>query len=378
VAPQLINLGPARRIEGAVAAWRWSYLTGTTADTSGLIALAAECSVAGRRLAALIWDPLALDNATGTIYLVPDGALDLVDFLALPRAAGGFVVENEAVLTLVSAERDLVGGEARAQGPAGLLVMGGMDFGPAAHQPAAAGDCRNYQDLSFSPLPGTLREATAVADLWTALGGGPVQRLVGPAAREGSFKSQAGASRVAHLATHGFFLGGDCRAATPGTRGVGTLQPDPARKLSADPVNPLLLAGLAFSGANREERQDGEDGILTAYEVASLDLSGVELAVLSACDTGQGRVLAGEGVFGLQRAFALAGVRGVIMSLWPVDDELATAWMEQLYRHHLRDGMAYPLAVREASRAMLLARRARGLPEHPCRWSPFIGIRTGS
>ena len=91
--------------------------------------------------------------------------------------------------------------------------------------------------------------------------------------------------------------------------------------------------GLALSRANRRAlaSADGDDGILTAEEVAGLDLSGVKWAVLSACDTGVGEIAAGEGVFGLRRAFQIAGVRSVIMSLWSVEDLSTRAWMRALY-----------------------------------------------
>ena len=98
---------------------------------------------------------------------------------------------------------------------------------------------------------------------------------------------------------------------------------------------------MALAGANQRQATglDEEDGILTAEEIAALDLSGVEWAVLSACDTGIGEVKAGEGVLGLRRAFQVAGARTLIMSLWPVEDQVARDWMRQLYRARLVLGL---------------------------------------
>jgi CHAT domain-containing protein len=138
--------------------------------------------------------------------------------------------------------------------------------------------------------------------------------------------------------------------------------------------NPLLRSGLALAGADqRNEVAPGEDdGILTAEEIASLDLSGVEWAVLSACDTGVGDVRAGEGVFGLRRAFQIAGVRTLIMSLWSVDDEATREWMTALYEARLNRGLGTDEAVRAASLAVLEARRGAGESTHPFFWGAFV------
>ena len=117
--------------------------------------------------------------------------------------------------------------------------------------------------------------------------------------------------------------------------------------------------------------------MLTAEEIAALDLSGVEWAVLSACDSGVGEVSVREGVFGLQRAFRIAGAQTVIMSLWAVDDEAAREWMTALYRAHLVDGLATAEAVRRASLEVLAARRSRGASIHPSSWAPFIASGDG-
>ncbi len=380
-APELHFLGPAETIENAVAAWRKTVIAGLMAQGEQLQSVTADCLRAGRQLAALIWDPLDLDQVQGTVYIVPDGAIAFVDFMSLPRLEGGFLVENDAVLALVSSERDLLVRNDQVARNAGLLVMGGMKFGPlgAPDSGTLSTDCGDYQNLRFEPLPGTMHEAQSIAGMWCQLDDGPVRQFVGEAAAEGVFKAAASDFEVVHLATHGFFLGNECRDPVARTRGVGVSQPNPSPLTFGELVNPLLRAGLAFSGANEKSSGgDAEDGILTAYEVAALDLSGVLVAVLSACDTGQGDFLYGEGVFGLQRAFAMAGTHSLIMSLFPVDDGVAAIWMGNLYRYHLLEGMDYSHAARQASRQMLLEQRAKGWPEHPFTWSPFVRIRTGS
>ena len=138
--------------------------------------------------------------------------------------------------------------------------------------------------------------------------------------------------------------------------------------------NPLLQSGLAMAGANHRAaaRPDEDDGILTAEEVAALDLEGVEWAVLSACDTGLGHVKAGEGVFGLRRAFQVAGARTVIMSLWSVDDRATEQWMQALYRGRLGAHLDTADAVRQASLQTIQQRRARGQSTHPFYWAGFV------
>jgi CHAT domain-containing protein len=103
-----------------------------------------------------------------------------------------------------------------------------------------------------------------------------------------------------------------------------------------------------------------------------LNLEGVEWAVLSACDTGLGEVRVGEGVFGLRRAFQVAGVRTVIMSLWPVEDQSALDWMRALYRGRLQKHLGTAEAMRDASLTVLRARRASGRTTHPFYWGGFV------
>jgi CHAT domain-containing protein len=138
--------------------------------------------------------------------------------------------------------------------------------------------------------------------------------------------------------------------------------------------NPLLRSGLALAGANHRAvaGPDEEDGILTAEEIAALDLRGVEWAVLSACDTGLGEIRSGEGVFGLQRAFRVAGARTVIMSLWPVGDEPTRRFMRELYTDRFTRRLSTIEAVNRTYRTLLSERRARGQSTHPFFWAGFV------
>jgi CHAT domain-containing protein len=142
--------------------------------------------------------------------------------------------------------------------------------------------------------------------------------------------------------------------------------------------NPLLRSGLALAGANQcaSAPAGAEDGILTAEEIAALDLTGVESTVLSACDTGVGEVRTGEGVFGLRRAFLIAGVETIVMSLWQVEDKAARRWMRALYENRLQGQGDTASAVRTASLAVLNERRSRGACTHPFFWAMFVA--TGS
>jgi CHAT domain-containing protein len=131
-----------------------------------------------------------------------------------------------------------------------------------------------------------------------------------------------------------------------------------------------------LAGANRRRTASSHSGggIITAEEIAAMDLEGVEWAVLSACETGVGKVLAGEGVFGLRRAFQVAGARTVIMSLWPVDDSSTEQWMTELYRERFAKRLNTAESVRAANLASIARRRAAGVSTHPFYWSGFIAV----
>src|SRR5262249_17420752 len=152
------------------------------------------------------------------------------------------------------------------------------------------------------------------------------------------------------LATHGFFAPPTLTSAlAPDARVSGGLAP--LGLLEREGVagwHPGLLSGLVLAGANQPPQPDRDDGILTALEITELDLSGVELTVLAACETGLGRVAGGEGLLGLQRAFQAAGARSVIASLWAVNDEGTRQLMERFYENLWQRRLSRLEALREA------------------------------
>jgi CHAT domain-containing protein len=222
--------------------------------------------------------------------------------------------------------------------------------------------------MRFGPLPASGREAEEVARLWSDDASRTASLFTGPAATELAFKRLAPGQRVIHVATHGFFADGRCPSILgPDERSVGGSAGD-----AVD--SPLLLSGLALAGANRRQQAgdtSGEDGVLTAEELASLDLSGVEWMVLSACETAVGEVQAGEGVLGLRRALETAGAGTLIMSLWRVEDDATRTWMRDLYAERL-GGASTAEAVRDASLQAIASRREAGQSTHPFYWGAFV------
>jgi CHAT domain-containing protein len=379
-APRFVPIGPARMVDSLARSWRRSAAGTSRSDE-------VACLRAGRMLRRLVWDPVAPRATAGAMaFVVPDGALNLVNIAALPGRAGHYVVESGPLIHYFFAEREIVEPGPPPTGNERLLAVGGVDFDhPAALPPAvpagealaAASDayrgatsrCKDFGALTFAGLPGTKSEAEAVAGLWAARGGSRTAdgRTTEPIvltrreASEGAVKRLAPSCTMLHLATHGFFLDAGCSSAT-------------GASAAAEIEDPLVRAGLVLAGANLRAAHGGadEDGILTAEEIAALDLSRTRWVALSACETGLGEMVQGEGVFGLRRAFSMAGARTLITSLWRVKDEPARAWMQELYTARFIEGRPTAEAVRDAERRVLKARRLRGESTHPAYWGGFV------
>jgi CHAT domain-containing protein/tetratricopeptide (TPR) repeat protein len=388
--PAVVPLGRASDIDDRVSRWRLEVSRGVAVAGRSLPEAETAYRRRGEELRQVIWSPVAdLLTDTKHLFIVPDGELHVVSLATLPTGDGRYLVERGPVVHYLSSERDLVPVESAGEGNAGLLALGApaFDARPTTVEPPEPGAsvkvatvplpdanaaCPSFQKKRFTSLPTTLEEVEEIGSLWKEREGSVVVTLTGAEASEATFKSEAPGRRVLHLATHGFFLSGQCLPRSGETRGIGGLSP--AEPLPASAVSsPLTLSGLALAGANHRSAAgpDEPDGILTAEEIAALDLSGTQWAVLSACDTGLGEIRAGEGVFGLRRAFQVAGVDTVIMSLWQVEDAAAREWMRRLYAARVRGGSTAE-AVRDASLQCLLARRRAKDATHPFYWGAFV------
>ena len=345
-----------------------------------------------QELHAQVWAPLekVLGNAE-KVVLSPDSLLNLIPFAALVDSQGHSVVERYQ-LAYVTSGRELIGMEEAFPKPdSDLLLVANPAFGQKVQSmgsTVASVLSRDFRGV-FNPLPGTEREAMEIPPLVTDRGG-KRSVLVESDATEGSVKS-ARSPRILHLATHGFFLQdeeidpcGETRGvtvvkkATPDekalcekARGVTVVKQEklaPSKRYE----NPLVRSGLAFAGANHaSEITEGDDGILTALEITGMDLYGTELVVLSACDTGVGEVKTGEGVFGLRRAFALAGAKNLLMSLWAVDDETTANQMKAFYRNLQKLPPAEALRQAQLATIAELKTKYNGAAP-PGLWAPFI------
>jgi CHAT domain-containing protein len=363
-----VELGRAEPVEKALAAWRQAIAQGRD-------------SPAAADLRRLVWDKLAghlPEKAGSTVYLCPDGGLSGLPWAALPGRAQGTVLLEDHALALVPhgpflLERLRPREERGASGAGVLLAVGGVRYDQAADpvrrpaddladaRPADRGDRQGV----WPALPGTAREAKQVAALARGLSRPPqVIDLTGTRAGPGQLLLELPEARWAHLATHGFFAApaSDVRQYLYDEKDF--LRGPKGERVGAGARNPLTQTGLVLAGANLQGKAASPDGgILTAEALAGLDLGRLELAVLSACETGLGEAATGEGVFGLQRAFHLAGTRDVVASLWKVNDRATAALMALFYRNLWQEKLPPIEALRQAQLALYRH------PEHIPAWA---------
>jgi CHAT domain-containing protein/tetratricopeptide (TPR) repeat protein len=378
--PSLVDLGPAEPIERAVTAWRRAALDSGEPREKGSLPPREALERTGLQLRRRVWDPVERRlRRPGRVLVIPDGALPFVNLAALPsRRDDLFLAEEGWRFHHLSAERDLLGRTPPSPNER-LVLVGGVAFDAAPgargrladHSPASAPPslrrgttvCPALRDMRFEALPGSRAEGREVEAVFKlANPGSEVQVLEGVEASEARVKALASRASILHFATHGFVMDPKCAGSGSGT------------PLPLD--DPLLYSGLALAGANHRTAvsPDDEDGVLTASEIASLDLRGTSWIVLSACDTGLGRAEEGEGVLGLRRAFRVAGARTVIGSLWPVADEATQRFMRHLYEARWRQGLPTSEAVDAASLAALKELRDRREVPLPSRWAAFVAV----
>ena len=284
------------------------------------------------------WKPIAEKIGTAnSIYLSSDGVYNQLSVNSLVNQDGNYVLDQLNILN-VSSLRSLVEAKPSNPGSKTSFLLGNPAYGSS----------------EIDPLPGTGKEITAISAILKA--NGFKSSLYQQAnATENAIKSVK-SPRVLHIATHGFFIK-DVKADNNKVFSV------PLNNISE---NVMLRSGLILANAGNLDNILGEDnGILTAYEVMNLDLANTDLVVLSACETGLGDIMAGEGVYGLQRSFEVAGAKAVIMSLWKVDDAATQLLMTTFYRSWV--------STKDKLKSFTIAQKAlKAKYPEPYYWGAFI------
>jgi CHAT domain-containing protein/tetratricopeptide (TPR) repeat protein len=361
------DLGGTKEIDAAVEAFRQALRDPKRGDARQL----------ARTLDEKLMLPVrSLGVAARHLIISPDGELNLVPFEALVDEQGHYLLQNY-VINYVSSGRDLLRMQAEHANASAPVIVADPAFGePAVNQiassdrPRAPRDTavaghrsitsgKDLSDVYFAPLAGSAQEAQALKSLFPE-----AKVLSGQQATKAELE-QVNAPAILHIATHGFFLEHEAGSTSPSSAKIGTNDTSGIGD-GSDMENPLLRSGLALAGANLN-KDGNEDGILTALEASNLNLWGTKLVTLSACDTGVGEVKNGEGVYGLRRAFVLAGAETLVMSLWPVSDYVARELMTDYYSG-LKRGLGRGEALRQAQLTML-KRKGR---QHPFYWASFI------
>jgi CHAT domain-containing protein len=328
------------------------------------------------------------------ILISPDGALGRFPLGALPGDDPQQYLLEERTLACVAVPQALpalLHGE-RRQVEGNLLALGGVKYDvdpgklpneprpepkPFGRKNAGLNVVRWEGRNKFKYRPGSASELLAIKDLYGKhFGPTGLTTLEGGRASEAALREAAPHHLYLHLATHGYFAPPQLRSALS----AAPRQEFASRaSLSVSTLHPGLLSGIALAGANLGANE-GHDGVLSAEEVATLDLSGVDVTILSACEAGLGETAGGEGLLGLQRAFQVAGAGTVVATLWKVNDGATRDLMERFYANLWERDMGTLEALRDAQVWMLRERGPRGLDlgdDEPRRlppkyWAAFV------
>jgi len=335
----------------------------------------------GTGLYALVWQPLEkiLEGAK-TVYYSPSGLLHKLSFNAIP-IKGDLPLSSVYDLNLVSSTREIARLKSNtAEKPRSAALYGGLVYDIDADKMKLEAKPYNSQGVQISSvlpdgikrggslpfLAGSSRECLSIQQRFIA-NKIPTDLYDGEKGNEESFKNlDRKKTGVIHLATHGFFREDIER----NYEGMERLERLGGGKNALE--NPLMRSYLALAGAqnalDNKAVEGVEDGLLFAGEIANINLLGTELVVLSACDTALGVVNNSEGVFGLQRAFKLAGAETIVMSLWKIDDNATSELMARFYGNWLSGGMGKQEAFKEAQRWL----RSRKEYSSPYYWAAFV------
>lgn len=353
----------------------------------------------GKTLYFTVWQPLekALSGVE-TIYFSPSGLLHRLNFSAIPESAERTLADRYRLVEMGSTRQLAApsGLPDKEESAAAVTAGEGWLFGGLHYELDSAALVAANPNLTGPPLAVRSRglrventDRTHRGGVWDYLKWTDIEVISleaifsdadikthvyqGYEGTEETFKANGtgtASPRVLHFATHGFFYA----APLEGKEEHGSNLPSEGMEGAVFKTSdhPMMRSGLILAGANfawkngRPFNADREDGILTAYEISRMNLDNTELAVLSACETGLGEIQSQEGVYGLQRAFKIAGVKYLVMSLWQVPDFQTQEFMTNFYGHWLEDKMTVSDAFRATQKAM------RAKYKDPFEWAGFI------
>jgi CHAT domain-containing protein len=307
-------------------------------------------------------------NGINKIFISNDGVFDKINLNILIDEKGSYTIDKYDIEIVTSLNRLLTPSPNRASSQITASLFGNPDFDNVPSE--IVYDNSSIENLSvitlrgdnqlhtnWKQLPQTNSEIEAIS---RTLGKNNcrVNTFTKELATEKNVKNITSPT-ILHIATHGYFI-------------KNTKNSESKHAIDNANSNPMMNSGLILAGANRdnENNESVQDGILTASEAARLELGNTELVVLSACETGLGEVKNGEGVYGLQRAFLLAGANNLIMSLWKVDDLATKELMVIFYKNYMQTKNV-TLSLKMAQQTLRTCKKF----EHPMFWGGFIVVR---
>lgn len=322
----------------------------------------------------LIWSPLEkhLKNVK-TVYVSPDGLLHRINLPAIPNSAKTILSDQYDIVALGSTRSLVTDANAEFSKPKNATLYGGIQFESDSMLIASStGDTdiktrqlQNNPDRNqtWNYLRWSAKETENIHGILNKAGVSATLRT-DTAGTEESFKQTgqgAASPDLLHVCTHGFFFS---------KPEVNENDNDLVFKVSN---HPMMRAGLILAGANYAWKtgnsiKNREDGILTALEISQLNLRQTELVVLSACETGLGDLADDEGVYGLQRAFKIAGAKTLVMSLWQVPDYQTQELMTLFYQNLLDRNTTPRQALRAAQNDL------RRKHYEPFYWAGFVMV----
>lgn len=324
------------------------------------------------------------------LIIAPDGEISRIPFEALVSPEGKFVVESYQVSYLTTS-REILNFTDQSSGNTAAVIVADPDYNLQEidkqyrlSETPKSFQTRNNMALlrragnKFKQLEFGRKEGHNIAEK-LADRGMETKVFIYSEAVERAIKAAIRRPKILHIASHGFYLE-DSYKPVKEQLGIYEVSNEEARSSFSYIENPFLRSGIALAGVNtvmsgKKVPDDAEDGVLFALDVLTTDLTGTELVVLSACETGLGDIRLGEGITGLRKAFVLAGAKALLITLWAIDDQLTLQLMNSFY-NYLLNGQNKASSLRRAQLRLIELLRTFNNQEYvnPLYWAGFICV----